>query len=91
MAAVLKLIDIDDALTNLQYKNKGTLKYKLIHAIRQRYENDESAESMQHVDTEELVRELWCVGDDPESVKGKKKSLSSVKSSVNADLKRRLK
>jgi formylglycine-generating enzyme required for sulfatase activity len=88
VAALLKLIDIDEAITNLEYKNKDTFKYKLIHIIRLRYENDESTESMRHIDTEELVKALWSVGDKHESVKSKKKNLSSIKSHINADLKR---
>jgi len=88
VAAIIKLIDIDEAITNLHYKNKDTFKYKLIHAIRLYYEDEGSAESLQHIDTEELVKALWFTGDDPELIKSKKKNLSSVKSSINADLKR---
>ncbi len=88
MAAIIKLIDIDEAIADLHYKNKDTLKYKLVHAIRQYYEQEGSAESLQHIDTEYLIKALWFIGDDPESVRTKKKNLSSVKSSINADLKR---
>jgi formylglycine-generating enzyme required for sulfatase activity len=88
VAAIIKLIDIDEAITNLHYKNKDTLKYKLIHTIRLYYEDEGSAESLQHIDTKELVEALWFAGDDPELIKSKKKNLSSVKSSINADLKR---
>ncbi|HVO66877.1 MAG TPA: SUMF1/EgtB/PvdO family nonheme iron enzyme [Syntrophales bacterium] len=87
MAAIIKLIDIDEAITNLRYKNKDTLKYKLIHTIRQYYTDEDSAASLQRIDTEELVKALWCIGDDPELVRSKKKNLSSVKSGINADLK----
>ncbi len=88
MAAIIKLIDIDEAITNLHYEKKDTLKYKLIHTIRLCYEDEGSAESLQQIDTEELVKALWFTGDDRELIKSKKKNLSSVKSSINADLKR---
>jgi len=88
VAAIIKLIDIDEAITDLHYKNKDTLKYKLVHAIRRYYEHEGSAESLQHIDTEDLIKKLWLIGDDPELFRSKKKNLSSVKSSINADLKR---
>ncbi|MDP2992132.1 MAG: SUMF1/EgtB/PvdO family nonheme iron enzyme, partial [Deltaproteobacteria bacterium] len=40
------------------------------------------------IDTDELVKALWDTGDDPSTIKSKRKNLSSIKSSVNADLKR---
>ena len=88
MATILKLKEIDEAIANLGYKNKDTLKCKLVHAIRQYYPDEISTESIQAIDTEELVKKLWNVDGDSELLKSKKKSLSSVKSGINADLKR---
>ena len=88
MATILKLKDVDDAIAGLGYKNKDTLKYKLVHAIRQCYPDEISTESIQAIDTEELVKKLWSVDGDSELLKSKKKNLSSVKSGINADLKR---
>jgi hypothetical protein len=87
VAAIIKLRDIDEAVSNLDYKNKKTLKYKLIHAIRQYYVDDSSVDFLKSIDTEELVKTLWHTGEDPGLIKGKRKNLSSIKSGVNADLK----
>ena len=88
MATILKLKDIDEAITNLGYKNKDTLKCKLIHAIRHYYLDDVSTEKIQAIDIEELVKKLWSVDGDSDLLKSKKKNLSGVKSGINADLKR---
>jgi formylglycine-generating enzyme required for sulfatase activity len=88
VATILILKDIDEAIANLGYKNKDTLKCKLVHAIRQYYLDEISTETIQAIDTEELVKTLWSVDGDSESIKSKKKNISSVKSGINADLKR---
>ena len=88
MATILKLKDIDEAITGLGYKNKNTLKCKLVHAIREYYPDEISTESIQAIDTEELVKKLWSLDGDSELLKSKKKNLSSVKSGINADLKK---
>jgi formylglycine-generating enzyme required for sulfatase activity len=87
VATIIKLKDIDDAVSNLNYKNKETLKYKLIYAIRQYYVDDSSVDFLKSIDTEELVKTLWHTGECPGLIKSKKKNLSSIKSGVNADLK----
>jgi hypothetical protein len=43
---------------------------------------------LQSITHDEIIKSLWCIGDDPESIKGKRKNLSSIKSGVNADLKK---
>ena len=88
MAVILKIQDIDEAIANLQYRSKGTLKCKLIHTLRQYYADDSSVESLQSINHDELIKSLWCIGDDPEAVKCKRKNLSSIKSGVNTDLKK---
>lgn len=88
MAAVISLKGIDQAIANLDYQNEKTLKYGLVHAIRRHYEDESSIGSIQDIDAEELVKVLWDKGDDPAIIKAKRKNLSSIKSSVNADLKR---
>lgn len=88
MAAVISLKGINQAISNLNYQNEKTLKYGLVHAISRLYEDESSVESIQGIDTEELVKVLWDTGDDPAIIKNKRKNLSSIKSSVNADLKK---
>jgi len=85
---VIRLQDIDEAIENLHYKSETTLKAKLIRAVRQYYIDDSSSESLQAIDTEELVKIIWETGEDRELLKAKRKNFSSVKSSVNSDLKK---
>jgi formylglycine-generating enzyme required for sulfatase activity len=88
MGVVISVKGINQAIANLNYQNEKTLKYTLVHAITRLYEDESSVESVQGVGTEELVKALWDTGDDPTIIKGKRKNLSSIKSSVNADLRR---
>jgi formylglycine-generating enzyme required for sulfatase activity len=85
---IVTLKDIDEAIEGLNYRNETTFKYKLIHAVRNSYADESSIESLQSIDTEELVRIVWETGDDPELIKNKRKNFSSIKSSVNGDLKK---
>ena len=87
MAYGITLKGIDQAISSLNYRNNNSLKYRLVNTIRQFYENERSVESMHSIDTEELVKVLWNTEDDPEIIKKKRKNLSSVKSSLNANLK----
>ncbi len=86
MASVITLKGIDQALSDLNYRNKNALKYRLVHTIRQFYESEDLVESMQDIDTDELVKVLWNIGDDPAAIKNRRKNLNSIKSSVNTDL-----
>ncbi|MBW1739557.1 MAG: SUMF1/EgtB/PvdO family nonheme iron enzyme [Deltaproteobacteria bacterium] len=88
MAAAISLQGIDEAISNLNYRSEKALKYRLIHIIRGYYENENSVESIQEIDTDELVKALWNTGDDPKAIKSKRKNLSSIRSSINNDLKR---
>lgn len=88
MPIVIKLQDIDEAIENLRYKNETTLKSRLLRAVRQYYADDDAAESLQTIDVEELVKTVWETGDDRDLLKTKRKNFSSLKSSVNSDLKK---
>ena len=88
MPITIRLQDIDEALENLRYKSETTLKSKLIRSIRSYYRDEEAAESLPAIDTEELVKIIWETGDDPALLKARRKNFSSLKSSVNADLKK---
>ncbi len=88
VATVISLNGIDEAISNLNYKNNKTLKYKLVHIIREFHESESAIATLQDIDTDELVKALWDTGDNPSTIKSKRKNLSSTKSSVNADLKR---
>lgn len=88
MPIIIKPQDIDEAIENLRYKNETTLKSRLLRAVRQYYVDDASSESLQAIDTEELVRTVWETGDNSDLLKTKRKNFSSLKSSVNSDLKK---
>ncbi|HQL00916.1 MAG TPA: SUMF1/EgtB/PvdO family nonheme iron enzyme [Smithellaceae bacterium] len=87
MPIILSLQDIDEAIQNLNYKSATTLKSKLVQALR-RYYLDSASETLDAIDTEALVKTVWETGDDPDLIKQKRKNFSSLKSSVNADLKK---
>jgi formylglycine-generating enzyme required for sulfatase activity len=85
---VIKIQDIDEAIENLRYKSRTTQKARLLQAIRAFYSGEADVETLQSIDTEELVKVIWETGDDPDQIKAKRKNFSSLKSSVNADLKK---
>ena len=88
MPIIIKLQDIDEAIENLRYKSETTLKARLLRAVRQYYTNDMEEDSLPSIDTEDLVRTIWETGDDHDLLKAKRKNFSSLKSSVNSDLKK---
>lgn len=88
MVAAISIKGIDEAISNLNYQNPQALKYKLVHVVRDFYEDESSVKSLQKINAEELIRAIWDTDDDSDIIKGKRKNLSSTKSSVNSDLRR---
>jgi hypothetical protein len=88
MASLITLKDIDQAISNLNYGEKKTLRHRLVDTIGQFYESQGSAESPAGIPPEALVRALWIAGDDPGAMRSRRKNLSSIKYSVNAHLRR---
>lgn len=88
MASVITIQGIDQAISNLNYTNKNALKYRLVNTIRGYYADESSVETLPEIDTDELVKVLWNTGDDPRAIKNRRRNLNSIKSSVNADLKK---
>jgi len=88
LTPVISFKGIDDAISGLGYASPRTLKARLVHALRERHAREHSIEGLDAVPTEELIRLLWTTARDPEEIRKKKKNLSSLKSSVNADFKR---
>ena len=83
----ISLNGIDQAINNLKYRH-DSVKYKAIQAIRQHYVSDASIQSVLEVDTDRLIRLIWDIGDSSSKLKAKRRNFSSIKSSINADLKR---
>ena len=88
MASAITLEGIDQAISNLEYKNKNTLKYKFVQHIRQYYTIENAVVSLNEIAHEELIKMLWDTDHSLEAIKDKRKNLNSVRSSVNADLKK---
>jgi len=88
MASAITLEGIDQSISNLKYKHKNTLKYRFVQHIRQYYTSENSVEFLNEIDYEELIKVLWDTDHSLETIKNKRKNLNSVRSSVNADLKK---
>ena len=88
MASAITLEGIDQAISNLKYKNKNTLKYKFVQNIRQYYTIENAVVSLNEIEHEKLIQMLWDTNNSLETIKNKRKNLNSVRSSVNADLKK---
>ena len=88
MASAITLEGIDQAISNLQYKNENTLKYRFVQYIRQYYASEDSVVNLNEIDHEALIIALWDTDHSLESIKNKRKNLNSVRSTVNAELKK---
>lgn len=87
MASVITLKGVDRAISNLNYQSKKSLKYRLVTAIRQFYEDEDSVETIREIDVDQLAKALWDAQDVPKTAKDIRKSLRRIRYSVNADLK----
>ncbi len=88
MAAVVSISGIDEAIKNLDYKAKDSAKLRLIRAIRAHYAGDSTLATLQAIDPDILVQEVWDTAFDDHRLRSRRKNLASIRSSVNADLKR---
>ncbi|MGD8981835.1 MAG: SUMF1/EgtB/PvdO family nonheme iron enzyme [Desulfobacterales bacterium] len=88
MASAITMEGIEQAISNLEYKNQTTLKYRYVHHIRQYYTSDNSDRFPNEIDHEALIKILWDTDHSIEAIKNKRRNLNSVRSSVNADLKK---
>ncbi len=83
----ITLSGITEALKNLNYR-PGSVKGKAIRAISAYYVSEDSIQTISSIDGDSLIRQIWDVGDDPAKIKSKRRNFSSLKSSINTDLKR---
>jgi formylglycine-generating enzyme required for sulfatase activity len=88
VAAVVSISGIDEAIKNLDYKAKDSPKLRLIRAIRAHYAGDSTLTTLQTIDPDILVREVWDTAFDDHRLRSRRKNLAGIRSSVNADLKR---
>jgi len=83
----ITLSGIIEALENLNYR-PGSVKDKAIRAISAYYVSEDSIQDISSIDGDRIIRQIWDVGDDPAKIKSKRRNFSSLKSSINADLKK---
>jgi len=83
----ITLSGITEALENLNYR-PGSVKDKAIQAISAYYDSEDSILNLSSIDADTIIRQIWDVGDDPAKLRSKRRNFSSLKSSINADLKK---
>ena len=83
----ITLSGITEALENLNYR-PGSVKYKAIRAISAYYVSEDSIRELSSIDGDSIIRRIWDVEDDPSKIKSKRRNFYSLKSSINADLKK---
>ncbi|MBW2139339.1 MAG: hypothetical protein JRH06_17565, partial [Deltaproteobacteria bacterium] len=84
---MITLKGIDHAISNLRFRQKTSLKSRLVAAIREFYDGERTLESLRVISSNTLIKLLWNTGDDPAAIRAKRKNLSSLKSAINAELK----
>nr|WP_321398895.1 SUMF1/EgtB/PvdO family nonheme iron enzyme [uncultured Desulfobacter sp.] len=83
----ITLSGITEALENLNYR-AGSVKDKAIQAISAYYDSEDSILNLSSIDGDTIIRQIWDVGDDPAKLRSKRRNFSSLKSSINVDLKK---
>ena len=83
MNTSISLSGIQKAIDALNYRNLRAPKYRLVHAILQFYVTEDSVNTLGAIESDALISSIW--GKDTD-IRSKRKNLSSLKSSVNADL-----
>jgi len=82
----ISIAGIEKAVSALGYRNSRSLKYRLIYAIKQFYDSDESLRTIRAIDPDEMIPLVWDNVTDNTQLKSKRKNLNSIRSSVNSDL-----
>ncbi len=85
--ASISLKGIDQAITNLHYKD-NSIKHKVLAAIRCCYSSEQSIATLKSINTDSIVKSVWNTGENPSKIRAKRRNFSSIKSSINADLKK---
>ncbi len=77
---------IDTAITNLNYSN-NSIKHRVVTAIRNRYTDERSLSGLTAIAMDDLIPDIWETGNDIVLIQKKRRNFSSIKSSINSDLK----
>ena len=83
----ISLKGIEQAITDLNYK-KNSIKQRILLAIRAHYLSEDSIAELNAIHTDDIVKSVWNTGDNPVKIRAKRRNFSSLKSSINADLKK---
>lgn len=83
----ITLSGIAEVIENLNYR-PGSVKEKAVRAISAYYVSEDSIQDLLSIDGDSIIRQIWDVGDDYAKIKSKRRNFSSLKSSINADLRK---
>ncbi|MGD9686092.1 MAG: SUMF1/EgtB/PvdO family nonheme iron enzyme [Desulfobacter sp.] len=83
----ITLSGIAEVIENLNYR-PGSVKDKAVRGIFAYYVSEDSIQALSSIDGDSIIRQIWEVGDDYAKIKFKRRNFSSLKSSINADLKK---
>ncbi|MCF8062872.1 MAG: SUMF1/EgtB/PvdO family nonheme iron enzyme [Deltaproteobacteria bacterium] len=85
-SGTVSLEGVDQAIESLGYRSLRSPKSRLVEAIREYYRRAGTAEAVTAVCTDDLMRLLWDVPEGVPVPSSRRRNLSSLRSSVNADL-----
>jgi formylglycine-generating enzyme required for sulfatase activity len=83
----ITLSGIAEVIENLNYR-PGSVKDKAVRGIFAYYVSEDSIQALSSIDGDSIIRQIWELGDDYAKIKFKRRNFSSLKSSINADLKK---
>ncbi|MFW8601048.1 hypothetical protein ACOHYD_06155, partial [Desulfobacterota bacterium M19] len=86
MPSLITINSLNETLNNLPCR-AGTQKAAFISALKNHFPDQESLNSGQPITIEQLIKEIWDETD-PGAVKKRRKSISSLKSALNRELKK---
>ncbi|MBF0302073.1 MAG: hypothetical protein HQK73_03460, partial [Desulfamplus sp.] len=81
----ISLKGVDKAIASLNYKD-SSVKKRAVLAIREYYSSDDAVSQLKSINTDELTKIIWDIGDDVSKIKSKKRNFYSIISSINSDL-----
>ncbi|MBU0992382.1 MAG: hypothetical protein KJ737_07795, partial [Proteobacteria bacterium] len=86
MAHTITLSGINQAVTNLEYKNARAYKYRLVQFILKHYDNEAALKELAEIDQDSIISYVWEIENDSEALHSKRRNLISLRSSINNDL-----
>ena len=86
--STVTLKGIESVKECIGYRNPGILKARYLLAVSSHFTSQEDIDNIKTIEPDLLIKEIWGIGDDPSAIKSKRKNLSSVRSTVNSDLKK---